>query len=77
MKSFTFRGSAHKAKPFFNYTSVKAKFCVHTVHEKKKTPKNLLKNDTLHSIEWFTLNKKTFKKYSSCSILSYFISYPN
>ena len=26
---------------------------------KKKTPKNLLKNDTLHSIEWFTLNKKT------------------
>ena len=39
MKSFTFRGSAHKAKPFFNYTSVKAKFCVHTVYEKKKHQK--------------------------------------
>ena len=34
MKSFTFRGSAHKAKPFVYYTSVKAKFCVHTVYKK-------------------------------------------
>ena len=60
MKSFTFRGSAHKAKPFFYYTSVKAKFCVHTAY-KKNPPKNLLKNDTLHSIEWFTLKKKRLK----------------
>ena len=27
----------------------------------KKTTKNLLKNDTLHSIEWFTLEKKRLK----------------
>ena len=43
MKSFTFRGSAHKAKPFFYYTSVKAKFCVHTAYKKKTTKKPLEK----------------------------------
>ena len=34
---------------------------MYTLYTKKKTPKNLLKNDTLHSIEWFTLEKKPLK----------------
>ena len=60
MKNFTFRGSAHKVKRFFNIHHLRQK-SVYTVYIYKKTPKNVFKKDTLHSIEWFTLEKKLLK----------------